>query len=98
MQNQFEALRQRSRKQWEALARETVTDFRIWIQENPEKGFVAGILAGLIFALAFRVILVLLLVGLGTLAAFWYFAPHDDNPVGVSKNGSDSSPNEPTVN
>jgi len=98
MQNQFEVLRQRTRKQWEAMAREMVTDCRIWIQENPEKGFVAGILAGLIFALAFRVILVLLFVGVGTLAAFWYFAPHEDSPSGVSKNGSGSSPTDSTVN
>ena len=98
MQCQFEALRRRTRSQWESTAREVVTDFRIWIQENPEKGFVAGILAGLIFALAFRVILVLVVLGLGALAAFWYFAPHDGSSGSVSPNGTGASSGDPSIN
>ncbi|MBX7137420.1 MAG: hypothetical protein K1X83_05500 [Oligoflexia bacterium] len=85
----LEIIRSKSREEWEALARERWTNARIWTQENGELALVFGLLAGIFFVLALKLVVMLLVIA--GLAAFgvWLYALPDGQKRGPS---SDENP------
>ena len=68
------SIRRRSREQWENQFMEAVTDLRIWVQENGEKAFIGGIVGGMFVILAFKLTMLLLVLGVLVVLGVWFIA------------------------
>lgn len=88
--NPIDEIRKRSREEWETLAQDKIRDVRIWVQENGEKAFAGGLLAGMIFILFLKLFLGLVIFAALVSYAIWYTAI----PSGQKK-PSDSNANPP---
>ncbi|RIL08561.1 MAG: hypothetical protein DCC75_08575 [Proteobacteria bacterium] len=49
-------IRERSREGWAEFAKEWLTNRRIWIQENPERAAIGGLVAGIVIVVFFKVV------------------------------------------
>jgi len=83
-------IRSRTREEWEQVPRSLVIDLRIWIQENAEKAAVGALAVGILFVLAFK-----LIVGLVFLAGvigyvIWSIALPGDTAAKVPSSSTDS--------
>ena len=64
----LQLIRKRSREGWEQLALNKWTDLRIWVQEHGEPAALIALVAGIVFVLFFKPVLLLLVA-----AALVYF-------------------------
>ena len=54
-----EVIREKSRQEWEEYFRGSLTNLRIWIQENGEKALIVGLVVGVIITQFFKLFIVL---------------------------------------
>jgi len=89
-------IRAKNREDYEQVVFSSITDLRIWIQENAEKAALVFLAIGFLLPFLFK--LVLLCIGFAALAAFvvWTVAlpagiqPAGASPAGVSASGFSS--------
>lgn len=85
-------IRKKSREEWQQLALEKCTDLRIWIHEHGMQSLVLGLISGMLIALAFRLIMGILVVGgLLVFCAWQYALPQAEHDAFRSKNNGDSN-------
>lgn len=95
-------IRQRSREQWVELLKGSVTDMRIWIQENGEKAALVALVLGVILVAAFKLIFTLLVVAVLIFSIIWVLAgsesshqsstvTHDSSSNGAASDSNDKS-------
>ncbi len=82
--NLVEEIRKKSREEWVQLPKEKVTEARIWIQENPEKAFLAGLAAGVVVVAAFKAVVWIIVLALLCFVAILAIA----HPAGIAPGGS----------
>jgi len=70
----FNFIRKRSREEWSALAREKWTNLRVWLQENGELGAIAAFILGIFLVLAWKLVIVSLLIACALLLSAWFYA------------------------
>lgn len=70
----LETIRKRRRAEWRELYREKWINARIWVQEHAEKAFVLAIVIGILFVLAFKLIVSLAVLAAIFGAALYYLA------------------------
>jgi len=69
-----EAVRKRSREEWESLPREGYADARAWIQANPERAAIGAFAVGIFLVLAFKLVFTVLFLGFAAALVVWQIA------------------------
>jgi len=81
--NIVEEIRKKSREQWIEMPKERYSELRIWIHENPEKAFAAGLGCGMAVMLAFSIIVTIIILAAICFGIILYVAkPRDASELG----------------
>lgn len=88
MQQIIDRIRQKTRDEWQNLAREFYINLRIWIQENGEKAFFVGVFLGILILAFFKLFLTLVLLAALLGLGVWYTAKPAEIGSPVVQNGS----------
>lgn len=90
----LQQIRKKSREEWTDLLRDTWTDLRIWIQEHGEIAALAGIVIGMFFVLAFKLVIGLLVLVLIAGYVVWNIAQPGSGDGAKSGDGNGSGDEE----
>lgn len=69
-----QAIRKRSREEWEEVPREAYADVRAWIQANPERAALGAFGIGIVLVIAFKLIFTVLFLGFAAALVVWQIA------------------------